>query len=82
MVPRIAETDAYRFATKWTTCPVRTDEKLDQEAHRRHPEARLVDAKAIAAAKFKVVVDAVNSVGGGCAAAAGGPGRGNREAVL
>ncbi len=63
-VLRIAETDAYRFAEVDDLGSVRTDDSWT----RKHIDAilklDLVDAKAIEAAKFKVVVDAVNSVGG------------------
>lgn len=63
-VLRLAEQDAYTFADVDRLGHVRTDDSWT----RRHIDAilrlDLVDAKAIAAAKFKVVVDAVNSVGG------------------
>ncbi|MBK8614657.1 MAG: phosphoglucosamine mutase [Flavobacteriales bacterium] len=63
-VLRIAETDAYRFAEVDDLGSVRTDESWTKKHIDAILKLDLVDAKAIAAAKFKVVVDAVNSVGG------------------
>jgi phosphomannomutase len=63
-VLRIAETDAYRFAEVDHLGSVRTDDSWTKKHIDAILKLDLVDAKAIAAAKFKVVVDAVNSVGG------------------
>lgn len=63
-VLRIAETDGYAFAGVDELGSVRTDDTWT----RKHIDAilklDLVDARTIAARRFKVVVDAVNSVGG------------------
>lgn len=63
-VLRIAEADAYAFAEVDQLGSVRTDDSWT----RKHIDAilalDLVDAAAIAARRFKVVLDAVNSVGG------------------
>ena len=63
-VLRIAETDAYRFAEVDHLGSVRTDDSWTKKHIDAILKLDLVDAKAIAAARFKVVVDAVNSVGG------------------
>jgi phosphomannomutase len=63
-VLRIAETDGYRFAEVDDLGSVRTDDSWTKKHIDAILKLDLVDAKAIAAAKFKVVVDAVNSVGG------------------
>jgi len=63
-VLRIAETDAYRFADVDDLGSVRTDDSWTKKHIDAILKLDLVDAKAIAAARFKVVVDAVNSVGG------------------
>ena len=63
-VLRIAETDAYRFAEVDDLGSVRTDDSWTKQHIDAILKLDLVDAKAIAAAKFKVVLDAVNSVGG------------------
>ncbi|MBK8614611.1 MAG: phosphoglucosamine mutase [Flavobacteriales bacterium] len=63
-VLRIAETDAYRFADVDDLGSVRTDDSWTKKHIDAILKLDLVDAKTIAAAKFKVVVDAVNSVGG------------------
>ncbi len=63
-VLRLAEQDSYRFADVQDLGAVRESDAWTQ----RHIDAilrlDLVDAKAIRAREFKVVVDAVNSVGG------------------
>ncbi|MBK9075721.1 MAG: phosphoglucosamine mutase [Flavobacteriales bacterium] len=63
-VLRIAESDAYRFAEVDQLGSVRTDSTWTKKHIDAILKLDLVDAKAIAARKFKVVVDAVNSVGG------------------
>lgn len=63
-VLRIAETDAYRFAEVDHLGSVRTDDSWTKKHIDAILKLDLVDAKAIKAAGFKVVVDAVNSVGG------------------
>jgi len=63
-VLRIAETDGYSFAEVDDLGSVRTDDSWTKKHIDAILKLDLVDAKAIAAARFKVVVDAVNSVGG------------------
>lgn len=63
-VLRIAESDAYRFAEVDQLGCVRPDDTWTKKHIDAILKLDLVDARAIAARKFKVVVDAVNSVGG------------------
>jgi phosphomannomutase len=63
-VLRLAENDAYRFAEVDHLGSVRTDDSWTKKHIDAILKLDLVDAKAIKAAGFKVVVDAVNSVGG------------------
>lgn len=63
-VLRIAETDGYAFAGVEELGGVRTDDTWTKKHIDAILALDLVDAKAIAACRFKVVVDAVNSVGG------------------
>lgn len=63
-VLRIAEQDAYIYADVKALGHVREDASWTDKHIAAILRLDLVDAKAIAAANFKVVVDAVNSVGG------------------
>lgn len=63
-VLRLAESDAFNFAPVDELGSVRTDDTWTKKHIDAILKLDLVDAKAIAARKFKVVLDAVNSVGG------------------